>query len=73
MDKIVALVAALAAPVLTFLIDEKLLSALQATDIGAILVAAIAAYHVNNDAARASLAVTKPADPPVVSAIPPLP
>ena len=44
-DAVINTVAALSAPVLTFLTDEHVLSALAATDIGAIVGAGVAAYH----------------------------
>lgn len=54
-DKAATIVAALAAPLLALAVDQHWLSALTATDLGAIVAAFIGALHVNNDAARAAL------------------
>jgi hypothetical protein len=68
-DKTFTLLGAIAAPVLTFTVDQHWLSAVQATDIGAIIVALIAGLHLNNDQAKAALAaVTKTNVVPIKSA-----
>jgi tetrahydromethanopterin S-methyltransferase subunit E len=54
LDRAVTLGAAVAAPVLALLVDEHVLSALQATDLGAIVATFVGAYHLPNDAARAN-------------------
>lgn len=64
LDKIVSIVAALAAPVIVLLVDQHLLSTTIATDVAAIVATAVGAYHVPNDAARAAMA----ANPDVASA-----
>jgi hypothetical protein len=44
-DRAVAIGAAVAAPILTTLVDTHVLAAVTATDIGAVVTAAVAAYH----------------------------
>lgn len=44
-DRAVAFGAAVSAPVLTLLVDQHVLSALTATDVGAVVAAAVGAYH----------------------------
>ena len=44
-DRAVTFLAALAAPVLTLSVDQHWLSAIAATDAGAIVAAAVGAYH----------------------------
>ena len=57
LDRVVSIGAALAAPVIVLLVDQHLLSSAVATDVAAIVATAVGAYHVNNDSARAALAV----------------
>ena len=56
LDRVVSVGAALAAPVIVLLVDQHVLSSAIATDIAAIVATAVAAYHVNNDKARAAIA-----------------
>lgn len=44
-DRAISLGAAVAAPVLTLCVDQHWLSAMSATDVGAIVAAAVGAYH----------------------------
>lgn len=54
LDRLVTLGAAIAAPVLGLCVDQHWLSAIAATDLGAVVATFVAAYHLPNDAARAA-------------------
>ena len=54
-DKIATCVAAVAAPLIAFAIDQHWVSAVQGADLGAVIAAAIGALHVNNDKAKVAL------------------
>lgn len=45
MDRVVTFIAAISAPLLTLLVDQHVVTALAATDIGAIVAAAVGSYH----------------------------
>lgn len=55
-NKVAALVGAVAAPFLTLLVDQHVLTPLLATDVGAVVFTAVAFLHINNDEANAALA-----------------
>lgn len=60
LDKFVAIAGGVSAPVLTLLVDENVLSAVTATDVGAIVAALLLGYHLQNDKARTAIAVADP-------------
>lgn len=61
-DRAVTVAASVAAPALTLLVHTDVLSSLVATDYGAIVVAAVAAYHGGSVAQDKLSASTPPAD-----------
>lgn len=73
-NKTAAFVAAVAAPLLTLLVDQEVVTAMLATDLGTVIATAVVFLHVNNDEAAAALgAIKQPATPSAPAAAAPTP
>lgn len=70
LDYALATLAAIAAPVLTSLVDSHVLSAQLATDIGAVVAAALASYHGGSIITARSAAGVNTQTPPPAAPFP---
>lgn len=60
-DKVVTFAAAVSAPVLTLLADQHVISLGLSVDLGAVVAAAVGAYHLPSDSARQAMRKVKAA------------